>query len=301
MLIRQDGGAVTVFAPAKLNLFLNVLGKRPDGYHELETVMVAVGLYDILRFTPADRPATTLSCHDARSRSQTGGNPLQLSPSEDNLVLRAAAALRRKTGATAGVHIDLFKRIPLAAGLAGGSTDAAATLVGLNRLWNLDLSATELHKLASELGSDVPFFLCATGAAVCRGRGERIEPVTLPVLHYVIVRPATGLSTAAVFKECRPGHSDRTSQPLVSSLQAGNVHSVRSGLFNALQEPAERLNGDVGRLARTFLRLPVAGHLMSGSGTSYFGICFNRPHAATVAARLRAMRAGQVFITHSRV
>lgn len=300
MLIRQDAGAVTVFAPAKLNLFLNVLGKRPDGYHELETVMVTVGLYDILRFRPADRSATTLACRDARTRSQTS-DTLGLSTGDDNLVLRAVHALRRRTGADHGVHIELTKRIPLAAGLAGGSTDAAATLVGLNRLWNLGLPVTELHELASGLGSDVPFFLCEGGAAVCRGRGEIIEPVNLPGLHFVIVRPATGLSTAAVFKHCRPGQSDLTSQPLVSGLLSGNVRAAARGLFNALQEPAEALNSEVSRLARTFSRLPVAGHLMSGSGTSYFGICFNRPHAAMVAARLRAVRAGQVFVTHSRV
>jgi 4-diphosphocytidyl-2-C-methyl-D-erythritol kinase len=300
MLLRQDSETLEVFAPAKLNLFLDVLGKRPDGYHNLETLMVSVGLYDSLRLSPAPAAVTALTCRDARRRS-SDHEAFALSAGPDNLVLRAVAALRRATGTQAGVRIQLLKRIPLAAGLAGGSTDAAATLVGLNRFWNLNLTYQELHALAAELGSDVPFFLCPTGAAVCRGRGEILEPVDLPALHFVIVRPATGLSTATVFQHCRPGDSRQSARPLVAALQRGDLRSAAAGLFNALQAPAETLNADVGRLARTFARQPVVGHLMSGSGTSYFGICTNRPHAAMVAARFRAERAGQVFVAQSRV
>src|SRR5262245_37915390 len=167
MFSERRADALLVWAPAKVNLFLEVLGKRADGYHELATLMVAVSLHDTLEFKEESSPQVQLHCDHP-----------DLSTGSENLICRAAELLRRRAGCECGARIRLWKRIPMAAGLAGGSTDAAATLHGLNALWRLGLSGTELAALGAELGSDVPFFF-ATPAAWCTGRGEQVTPLKL--------------------------------------------------------------------------------------------------------------------------
>ena len=162
-----QGPSLVVHTPAKLNLFLEVLGRRPDGYHELETVIVSIGLYDTLLFTEEASQRTRLRCRLALAQPLAVQQRTSLA-GEDNLVLRAAALLREQTGCRRGARIELIKRIPLQAGLGGGSSDAAATLVGLNRFWNLQLTAGQLHDLAAQLGSDVNFFLDSPQAALCK-------------------------------------------------------------------------------------------------------------------------------------
>ncbi len=189
MLSERRDSAVLLRAPAKVNLFLEVLGKRSDGYHEIATLLVAVSLYDTLELTEEASGAVRLEC-DAPG----------LTTGPDNLVLKAAARLRQHTGCQRGATIRLTKRIPLAAGLAGGSTDCAAALAGLNRLWHLGLERDELARLGGELGSDVPFFF-HTPAAWCTGRGEVVKPLTLGrPLDFVIAKPAAGLPTADVYR-----------------------------------------------------------------------------------------------------
>src|SRR5438552_1098782 len=163
MLIDRYADDLVVWAPAKVNLFLEVLGKRPDGYHEIATLMAAVGLYDTLVFK--EEPSGEVRLRSSNSDLSTG---------PENLVLRAVELVRQHTGSKRGVAIRLIKRIPLAAGLAGGSTDAAATLAGLNQLWRLGLETKDLAGLAAQLGSDVPFFFAAP-AAWCTGRGEQVS------------------------------------------------------------------------------------------------------------------------------
>src|SRR5262245_8635037 len=163
----RDSQSLSLLAPAKVNLFLEVLGKRPDGYHDLETLMVAIDLCDRLEFRPDDSGAVTLTCDDPG---------LTCGPA--NLVLKAADRLRRHTNHSGGARIHLAKRIPMQAGLGGGSSDAATTLKGLTRLWSLGLPDSELAKIGAEVGSDVAFFF-SPGAAWCTGRGEKVEPVTL--------------------------------------------------------------------------------------------------------------------------
>ena len=311
MLVRQQGQALVVHTPAKLNLFLEILGKRLDGFHELETLMVTVGLYDTLRFTeddtsfsPSQSAAVTSAAvlpSDIHLSCRWAGSP-EFSPGpiptgSDNLVVQAAELLREVTGTRRGVSIELTKRIPMAAGLAGGSSDCAATLFALNRLWKLGLPDQRLLELAARLGSDIAFFLTRTSAAVCRGRGEIIEPVAAPMrLHFVIAKPTSGLSTAAVFRQCRPAASPRSAQPLVGSLCAGRLSLACRHLHNALQAPAEQFNSDVVRLRRTFSRLPFLGHQMSGSGTSYFGLCSQLDQAKALAAQVRSAGCDEVFV-----
>ncbi len=306
MFCRGQTTTVTVFAPAKLNLFLNVLGKREDGYHELETLMVSVGLYDTLTFsdrsTGGDSTGrVTLLCRDG-GRPVRGMPPRDLPGSgEDNLVVRAARLLQSATGTSRGAKIDLVKRIPLSAGLAGGSSDAAAALAGLNRLWDLRLSLPELSALAAKLGSDVPFFLCMAPAAICRGRGEVVEPLRLSSqFWFVIARPPSGLSTAEVYRHCRPSPIASSAAELAARLARGPLRAASDLFHNSLQEPAERLSADVTRLKTAFARQPFAGHMMSGSGTSYFGVCRSRRQAVQLASRLKAMRLGDVFAVSSR-
>ena len=179
MQIERQAGALEIRAPAKVNLFLEVLAKRPDGYHDIETLMVAVNIFDTLKFREDSSGDIRLAC-----------NRPELSTGPDNLVVRAAALLKRQTGCEKGARIRLVKRIPLAAGLAGGSSDAAVTLIGLNRLWKLQLSPKQLMSLATELGSDVAFFF-STPAAWCTGRGERVTRLRLgkPLWFVLAVLP----------------------------------------------------------------------------------------------------------------
>lgn len=299
MLLRREEATVVAAAPAKLNLFLKVLGKRADGYHELETLMVSVDLYDTLRFMPDSSGGLSLHCFDAGANHQTGSR--DVSEGRDNLVLRAAEMLRQETGAAGGARVELYKRIPMAAGLGGGSSDAAATLAALNALWDLKLTLAELQSLAARLGSDVPFFLSSSTAAICRGRGEQIEPVSLPLgLHFVVSRPKSGLSTAEVYRHCRPATVSQTVDRLLDALKSWRLCDVAARMHNSLQEPAERLNPDVVRLRTLFSTQPFLGHQMSGSGTSYFGLCATRRHAHRLAARIRANRLGDVFAASSR-
>ena len=302
MLFRQQGRALVVEAPAKLNLFLEILGKRSDGYHELETLMVSVGLYDTLSFT--ENPAGDLRLIVQEADAHPPGGDAESSsipPGSDNLVIRAAELLRDAAGVERGATIVLRKRIPAAAGLAGGSSDAAATLSALNRLWSLNRTPAELQSLASRLGSDIGFFLAGTGAAVCRGRGEIIEPVMLPMsLHFVIARPRHGLSTALVYRHCSPAERPKRVESLVRPLQSGRLGVAAHHLHNALQDPAEQLSREISDLKLRFSEEPVIGHMMSGSGSAYFGLCAGRRQALAVAARLKAARIGRVYAAQSR-
>lgn len=299
MLLRREEAFIVAAAPAKLNLFLKVLGKRADGYHELETVMVSVDLYDTLRFSPDSSGSLSLRCDDSGANQETGSRAVP--EGGDNLIVRAAELLRRETGVTSGARIELWKRIPMAAGLGGGSSDAAATLAALNLLWNLNLSSGELQSLAARLGSDIPFFLSSAVGAICRGRGEQIEPLSLPLsLHFVVARPKSGLSTADVYRHCRPASIPWSADDFVEALKSWRLRPVAGRLHNSLQEPAERLNADVVNLRNVFSTQPFLGHQMSGSGTSYFGLCATRRHAHRLAARIRAHRLGDVFIASSR-
>ena len=302
MRLRRSGQSWVVHTPAKLNLFLEILGKREDGFRELETLMVTVGLYDTLVLTEESTPEISLRCHDVGSTSRmespaTPGTSDKVPDGRDNLAVRAAELLKTETGVERGIHIDLFKRIPAAAGLAGGSSDAAAVLFALNRIWQTGLSRDELQRLASRIGSDVGFFLSPCPTALCQGRGEVIRPLHAPLrMHFVIAKPDSGLSTAEVYRHCRPEDSPRGSQPLIESLQRGDLNTAGRLMFNSLQPPAEALNEDVRELKAAFSSLSLAGHMMSGSGTAYFGICRHRHEARTAAARLRSAGHSRVYV-----
>ncbi len=255
-------------SPCKVNLLLNILGKRPDGFHELETVMQPVGLYDEIHF-------------------ERGGSGIQLTCDEPtlpvdgkNLVYRAAEAFLTLHHLHAGVRIHLKKQIPMAAGLGGGSGNAATTLLGMNELFDSPLPAKALESMAAALGSDVPFFL-QTGPALATGRGEKIQSLNpFPALHgkaFLLIHPGFGISTPwayqnlARFPDALNGRPGRA-QKLIAGLQTVDLAAASAEFYNSLEAPALE-KYPVLALFQEFLRTNGAlAALMSGSGSTTFAI-----------------------------
>lgn len=285
------------WTPAKINLFLAIPARRTDGFHELETLMTAVTIFDTLVFMPSAGAEIGLSCEwsagisaqwKAGGSSGSGKRPWDpLPPLEQNLVWRALRLLQQRSGTSFGARVRLIKRIPAAAGLGGASSDAATALVAANSGWQLGWSDERLAELAAEIGSDVPFFLHAR-PAICRGRGEQRKGVALPGgLPVVIVRPPAGLGTAEVYRNCRPGMESTVAEQVVAALQRGDRRAVEQSLVNRLQPPAEQLSPWVGKLVAALKRHGGSGH-MSGSGSSCFLLGKSARHARRLAARMRA-------------
>jgi len=299
MWIQRHGSAVRVWAPAKINLFLEVLGRRADGYHDLASLMVTVGLCDSLEFRENPSGQIRLECDHP-----------ELSTGSDNLVCRAVQLIRDRFGVSVGVDVRLHKRIPLQAGLAGGSSDAAATLAGLNALWRLGLDRRQLGLLGAELGSDVTFFFFGP-AAWCTGRGEIVEPLSVGrPLDLILACPAVGLSTASVFQALRSGEPPGNTWGEVcdgtavrQALRSGEVIELGRLLHNRLQEPAQRLCPAVARLRQRLEALAPAGVLMSGSGSTVFALGRDAADALRMARVLRDVREdgeqARVFVVRS--
>jgi len=277
-------------APAKLNLYLRVLGRRPDGYHEIETVFERIDLADELAFEP--RPhELRLTCSDASAVPAGGGlEGPGLSCGDDNLILKAARVLQRETGTSRGASIHLTKRIPIAAGLGGGSSDAAAALVGLNALWELGLGRAELSRVASALGSDVPFFLLDAPFALGRGRGDVCEAVPCAGrLAHVLLAPAARVATEDIYQGSSFTLTARrpSSTMVLHALRNGSPSELATGLWNDLAPEAIR-RCPVISLCQLHLRDEgCLASCLSGSGPSVFGLCRDAPHAQVVAQRLR--------------
>lgn len=267
---------ITRAAPAKLNLTLEVLGRRPDGYHALRTIMQTISLADQLTVTSAAN--LTFTCDDPAL-----GGP-------DNLVLRAATALRQAAAVTAGAHITLEKHIPTAAGLGGGSSDAAAALLALRELWALDWPRERLAALAAAIGSDVPFFLWG-GTALAEGRGERITPLPPLGAFWFVLLPGDGTppdKTRRIFAATTPadyGDGSATDR-LRAQLERGSVDPA--GFVNTLSGPAERTFGGLAAARAALLAAGARNVLLSGAGPTLFATTTNREEAEQLARTLRA-------------
>lgn len=275
--------AIVEDAPGKLNLDLHVLGRREDGYHELDSLVVFVGVADRLTLEPADRLELLVEGPWA------DGVPV----GADNLVHKAARDLAEMAGRPAAARVRLEKRLPVAAGLGGGSADAAAVLRGLGRLWRHDLPHGALAALAMRLGADVP--VCLGGrAARLRGAGERLDAQDrLPALAVLLVNPRVALATAAVFAALGPvmGHPGRP--PLPTDGEAEEVVGALRESRNDLEAPAQRLLPVIGDVLGELRRLPGCRLArMSGSGPTCFGIFATSAEAEAGAARLAARRPG---------
>jgi 4-diphosphocytidyl-2-C-methyl-D-erythritol kinase len=278
MRCERSADAVVVWTPAKVNLFLEVLAKRPDGYHEIATLMVAVSLFDTLEFKEDPSGEIQLHC----DHPDLPGGPV-------NLVHRAAELLRRRRGLRQGARINLTKRIPLAAGLAGGSSDAAATLFGLNQLWRLGLANTELAELGAELGSDIAFFFSPL-TAWCTGRGEKVEPLRLgKPLWLVLACPPVGVSTAQVYRGITVPQEPRDGAAMRAAVTAGDALEIGRCLHNRLQPVAESICPEVRALRQRLEELAPAGVLMSGSGSTVFALCRDHGEALRIGRALASV------------
>jgi 4-diphosphocytidyl-2-C-methyl-D-erythritol kinase len=271
---------LTVFSPAKINLYLRIVGKRADGYHDLETVMLPLDFGDQVTLQLAEK-GVTLKCDDPR-----------LPTDDTNLALRAAKLLATKCGVEQGVRILLQKHIPLAAGLGGGSSNAAAALKGLSQLWQVDATPEILGELAASMGSDINFFL-AGGAALCRGRGEQVEPMPRKLSAAILlVNPGFGISTKWAYESWAKAAAGLTAKPpevslLLRALAENDLLGVSRCLFDSLEAPSIK-KFPVLRLLKDAMRAGGAtGALMSGSGATVFGLFANAKAAEESAKQIR--------------
>jgi len=249
-------------APAKLNLFLHVTGRRPDGYHDLQTIFQLIDLCDAIDLTV--RPDGQI----VRLAGPKGVDP------ESDLTVRAARALKRVSGSPLGVEISVHKRIPMGGGLGGGSSDAATVLLGLNRLWGCDLAPSELAKLGLELGSDVPVFVYGS-SAWAEGRGERLSPLELPERWYVLIHPHVAVATAEVFQT-----PELTRNSPLITIRAFSESGGRNDC-----EPVVRARvPQVGEALDWLNRFAPAR--LTGTGSCIFASCGSADAAERIAARV---------------
>ena len=280
-------------APAKINLTLRVVGKRADGYHLLDSIILPVSLFDELDILKVRR-AGTKKRGDVPLIKITCDHP-SVPCDERNLAHSAAALLLKKTRSQQSIEIHIRKRIPIGAGLGGGSTDAAATLVGLNRLLRLGLSAKELERIGLEIGSDVPFFIRGRPARA-RGIGERLRRIRqVPRLWLVILYPGLAVSTAWVYQNLRL----KLTKPSVNTSIATSLKSfakLDGLLINDLEAVTIKRYPQVGVMKNRLARAGAAAVLMSGSGSSVFGIFGSKRKAQNAFRRLRNEEGAQTFL-----
>jgi len=270
-------------SPCKVNLLLNILGRRSDGFHELETVMQPVAYHDRLAFTRA-AGGVTLTCSDPSLPVDAG-----------NLVHRAVTQFLQAAGITDGVRVQLEKRIPLAAGLGGGSGDAATTLLGLNELFGTPLPPGKLHELAASLGSDIPFFL-QTKPALASGRGEQVESLAeFPALRgkfFLLFHPGFGIATAWAYQNLARfpaalNGQPRRAQRLVAALRAESLAVAGKQFYNSLEAPALDKFPILALHQEFLLSHGAEAALMSGSGSTTFALFPDRALAESAAETFR--------------
>lgn len=282
----EEQGKIKVAAPAKINLFLEILGKRQDGYHEIETVMQEVSLFDYLYIENYDK-GVEFTC----------SNP-KLATGEENLVVKAVRLMQKETGTSKGVKIHLEKKIPIGAGLGGGSSDAVATLFGLNRLWQIGYDEKQLMSLAGKLGSDTPFFVIGN-TAICKGRGEIVTPCPLNVKYnYVIIYPRFEVSTAMVYKNFKISLTKNLKDVrfFMQKLESGNPQELGSGLHNRLEDSVFRLYPDLEKIKKTLTKFDFCGTLLSGSGSALYGLCKEGIDSKEIEKKIKMLNIGDVFM-----
>jgi 4-diphosphocytidyl-2-C-methyl-D-erythritol kinase len=273
-----------------VNLFLEVLAKRPDGYHDLESIFQAISIYDSihLRLTDGESIRLTSSVKELET--------------PENLATKAAAAFLRRTGMRRGVEIRLEKGIPMQAGLGGGSSDAAAVLWGLNELTGSGMDVGTLRLVGAEIGSDVPFFI-EGGTALVRGRGEVVKPLEVQGTYYfVVLYPGFGISTAAVYRNLRLDLTEKrkSAKLMAAELSRGRLDTAQKRFFNRLEETAFALETRLGEI-RDSMRSSLKGApvMLSGSGASLFSAFVDRDVALEGYRALKGAGRGTVFFAES--
>jgi 4-diphosphocytidyl-2-C-methyl-D-erythritol kinase len=275
--------SVTIDTPAKINLFLKILGKRPDGYHEIYSLVQTVDLYD------------TLTISVTTGGTELIGDATTVPLDSSNIIWKAAELLRRQSGFSQGIQVDLTKRIPVGAGLGGGSSDAAATLKGVNQLLELNLSRQQMQQLGATLGSDVPFFF-STGSAIISGRGEVVEEVKIALDYSVLlVVPDFAISTAEAYSQIRIYLTDYSTKPTLE------WEKTNAELLTLLMPVGNDFEGLVTEghpavaLCMQFLREAGARVVaLSGSGSAFFGL-FDRAPDPSLATMISGRFGWQVF------
>lgn len=276
-------------AYAKINLGLDVLRRRPDGYHEVKMVMQTVDIYDDLFLEKTEKPGVELQIEGS-----------ELTAGKDNLICRAAELFMEEKGISGGVKIHLVKRIPIAAGMAGGSSDAAATLRGMNELWETGCSAQELQKLGVRLGADIPYCVVG-GTMLSEGIGEILTPLPAPPeCVLLIAKPEISVSTKFVYENL---HADTLkSHPdidgMVEAIRRGQLEGITERMGNVLETVTTRTYPVIEEIKTVMKEKGAENALMSGSGPTVFGIFGQKEQAEAAAAILRERDlAKQVFVT----
>ncbi len=272
---------LTAFSPAKINLYLRITGKRADGYHDLETIMLPLDFGDeiVCQLCPT---GLSMECDNA-----------MLPVDDRNLALRAARQLAERCGVKQGAHIILRKRTPLAAGLGGGSSNAAIVLATLNKLWKLNAAPAVLNELAAGMGSDINFFL-AGSTALCRGRGEQVEPVPCRLSATVLlINPGFGISTKWAYESWAKAAAGLTVTPppvtlLIRALAGDDLSGVAAAMFNSLEAPSVGKFPVLDLLKDALRTNGAAGAMMSGSGATVFGLFAKTSDAVRAATQIRA-------------
>ena len=265
--------AHTAYAYAKINLSLDILGTLPNGYHEVRMIMQSLQLHDTVTLKITDTTGITMTCSDTT-----------LPVDERNLAYRAAVLFCDTYGIADGISLHLEKKIPVAAGLAGGSSDAAAVLRGLNEMYGCPATAEELATLGVKLGADVPYCLML-GTALSEGIGEHLTPLpAAPDCHCLLVKPAAGASTKQIYTDYdalvkTTNIKHPITDALLSALSSSDYHTLVSGLCNVLEPITMRLVPDIAAIKETLQTLGADGILMSGSGPTVFAL-FSDPDTA---------------------
>jgi 4-diphosphocytidyl-2-C-methyl-D-erythritol kinase len=274
---------------AQINLTLDILGKRPDGYHEVSMVMQSISLHDTLTF------------YKTKGDINLNINVPWLRADEHNLAWRAAALFKEYCGLKGGVSIHLTKRIPVAAGLAGGSADAAAVLRGMNALYRLHLSNEELCKLGADLGSDIPFCLMG-GTQLATGRGEVLRKLKrMPPVWVVLAKPRLSVSTAWAYQNYDEQGAERhpDNEAIQKEIARGNRKGVAKLLCNVLESVTINKYDVIERYKQMMLAKGAMASMMSGSGPTVFALAKNREQAEEIAGFMRQEKNADVFVTRT--
>lgn len=303
--------------PAKLNLFLELIEKRPDGFHEIDTVMIPIDLCDEMRVWRTSDCEIKLNVDWLPSRtivanrlgieigSDKATQLLQIPESEANLVHRALTMFQSQFDVSGGFGCDLGKRIPAGAGMGGASSDAASALLCAAKLCDIPSQSDELVEIAAALGSDVPFFLGADGestkAARATGRGERIESIEVgSTLNFVLAYPNDSLSTAKVYAISKIPDQPISAEAIVAAVATANVTDICDQLLNRLSEPAKKILPRIDEILKSMWRSGMQRCQLTGSGSACFAIADSQTHAQQCLARLQAMIEPGAFTTVAR-
>ena len=277
---------ISLKAHAKVNLFLEILGKRDDGYHEIETIMQEISLADNLQFEEIQE-GIKLEC-----------NNKNIPINQDNLVCKAANLILKECGIKKGVLINLEKNIPVGAGLGGGSSDAAATLKALNSLWKVGLNDGELIEFAAKIGSDIPFFINGK-TSLCSGRGEVISPVKVrDRMDYLILFPRVHISTETIYKNLKIDLTKKRKDVsfFLDALKYSEVVGISKLLFNRLEEVIFATYPDLLQVKSALESFDFCGLSISGSGSAFFGLCNDRHQAEVIKSKVESSGMGNVFV-----